>query len=96
MASMLDLDAVVDALVARPDLIDRLRSELGRRSDGLVSVTVAAGMLGVAEKTVRNWLSEGRLTPYGAPRRRLVAVVEIDELRTNGRLRTFSERARHE
>ena len=93
---MLDLDALVDALVARPDLMDRLRSEIGRRSDDLVPVSVASEMLGVAEKTVRNWLSCGRLTPYGAPRRRLVAVVEIDGLRALKTPRNFSERARHE
>lgn len=93
---MLDLDALIDALLSRPDLMARLRAEVGQRSDDLVSVPVASGMLGVAEKTVRNWLSSGKLTPYGAPRRRLVAVVEIDELRARKSSRTFSGRARHE
>jgi DNA-binding transcriptional MerR regulator len=38
---------------------------------GPVRPRIAAGLLGVSERTVRSWISEGVLTPAEAPSRRL-------------------------
>ena len=95
MVSMLDLDALIDSIVARPDLLARLGAALGGEVEEYVTVPRAAEMLGVSEKTVRNWLSAGRLQKFGAPRRRLVlrAEIEMEQGRNSGA--TFRGRVRH-
>ena len=90
---MIDLDAMVEAILARPDLVDRIRTVLGDRHEPFISVGRAADLLGVTPKTIRNWISSGRLGRYGAPRRPLVARSDVErELAPNAR--TFTARAR--
>ena len=87
---MLDLDALVTAILARPDLVARFRREVVGEIDdgGLVTVERAADLVGVSPKTIRNWIASGTLTRQGAPRRPLVLRAEVEQLRrrpANGR-----------
>ena len=75
------LEALVEPLVQRAverALAERMPSAVGVASH--VPVAVAARLLGMAPKTVSNMLSDGRLTRYGAPRRPLVALEEIEAI----------------
>jgi hypothetical protein len=45
-----------------------------------LTVREAAGLAGVAPKTIQNWLSDGRLIRHGVPRRPLVDRVELENL----------------
>jgi transposase-like protein len=87
---MFDLDALMGAILNRPDLVARLRREVVGEIDdgGLVTVQRAADLVGVQPKTIRNWIAAGRLTRHGAPRRPLVLRAEVEQLRrrpTSGR-----------
>ena len=75
------LEALVEPLVQRAverALAERMPSAAGVASH--VPVAVAARLLGMAPKTVANMLADGRLTRYGAPRRPLVALEEVEAI----------------
>jgi hypothetical protein len=79
--SVQQLEALVEPLVQRA--VERALDERMPSSAGVAShvpVAVAARLLGMAPKTVANMLSDGRLTRYGAPRRPLVALEEIQAI----------------
>ena len=79
--SVRQLEALVEPLVQRA--VERALDEHMPASAGIAShvpVAVAARLLGMAPKTVANMLSDGRLTRYGAPRRPLVALEEIQAI----------------
>lgn len=68
---VIDLDRLVTELLNRPDLVRRLQDHLASDGD-LVSVSRAAQLRGVSEKTIRNWLAAGDLSRHGSPRAPLV------------------------
>jgi len=79
--SLGQLEAIIEPLVQRAverALAERMPSAAGVASH--VPVAVAARLLGMAPKTVSNMLSDGRLTRYGAQRRPLVALEEIEAI----------------
>ena len=79
--SVRQLEALVEPIVQRAverALAERMPSAAGVASH--VPVAVAARLLGMAPKTVANMLADGRLTRYGAPRRPLVALDEIEAI----------------
>jgi hypothetical protein len=69
-------DEQVEAIALRvADLLaDRLASE---RVPKLLTVAQAAELAGVSAKTIRNWISAGRLSRHGAPRAPRVARGEL-------------------
>jgi hypothetical protein len=79
--SLVQLEALLEPLVQRA--VERVLTERAVDLPGVsshVSVAVAARLLGMAPKTIANMLSDGRLTRYGAPRRPLVALEEIEAI----------------
>lgn len=70
------LNALIDTRVAAALAAT---SPAGHVAD-LVTVAEAARMAGVKPKTVRTWLSAGRLHAYGANRRRLISRTELEAL----------------
>jgi hypothetical protein len=67
----------LDALAERVADILAERQATAEVAGDYITPTVAAGMLGVSAKTIRNMVSDGRLTRHGAPRRPLVARDEV-------------------
>jgi excisionase family DNA binding protein len=70
--SSADLDAIAERVAAI--LVERADP---LREANYVTVPEAAALLGVTEKTIRNYVSSGRLTRHGAPRRPLVSREEV-------------------
>ena len=79
--SVAQIEALVEPLVRRA--VERSLAERAVDLPGFAShvpVATAARLLGVAPKTVANMLSDGRVTRYGAPRRPLVALEEVEAI----------------
>ena len=79
-ATVIDLDVLVSSILRRADLVDLLRRELAVDSGDLVTVARAAELRGVSPKTIRNWLSSGRLTRHGDTRAPLVDRSELTSI----------------
>jgi DNA-binding transcriptional MerR regulator len=62
---LIDLDIAARDPSASPQLRQRLTVMRQRREEGLpgVRVSVAAGLLGLSERTVRDWMTRGPLDP---------------------------------
>lgn len=73
-------DDDLDALAERVATILAARSMDAAPAGDHLAVPAAAALLGVSPKTVRNYLASGRLTRHGAPRRPLVARVEVEAM----------------
>jgi hypothetical protein len=82
LSASLEVRIVLDAqqveAIARSvlELIGEPEQPTAETTD-LISVAQAAELAGVAPKTITNWLSSGRLTRHGAPRRPLVSRDEV-------------------
>ncbi|MFN8109170.1 MAG: helix-turn-helix domain-containing protein [Thermoleophilia bacterium] len=76
MPLVLDGEQLTAIAEAVAEILDARQAAL----DPVLTVARAAELLGVTEKTVRNMLSDGRLTRHGAPRRPLVSREQVTRL----------------
>lgn len=74
----------VEQIATRVAAILADRSAPAPPPGAFVTVAEAAALLGVRPKTVANYLSSGRLTRHGGPRRPLVARAEVEAFASGG------------
>lgn len=86
----------VDELARRVAEILAERAAPAPAPAAFVTLAEAAALLGVSAKTVRNMMGEkdGRLSRHGAPRRPLVARVEVEALAAGAGREKPTERVR--
>lgn len=76
---LIDLDAATQDPTASPQLRERLALMRQRREAGLpgVRVSVAAGLLGLSERTVRDWMARGPLDPVAGAKPTRVSTASL-------------------
>jgi hypothetical protein len=76
---LIDLDAAAHDPTASPQLRQRLARLRQRREEAMpgVRVSVAAGLLGLTERTVRDWMARGPLDPVPGTKPARVSTVAL-------------------
>ena len=64
-------------------------------ADAVVSVSEAAALVGVTDRTVRRWIEAGEVQAETGKRGRLVSVSDVRKRAAGGPVRTFPRTGRH-